>query len=220
MAESAIERALRRRKGLQDTVRDAMQQLAEVTKFIKTYSNYAAADDPMFTEGDTGSMGRAGTGMSQQVFEELLTIVIRDLRRPVHTSEIIAEFRERGHPIGGLNEVKAAWNRLWAAKKNGVIIAVDDLGYWFPDEPIPEDVDSPSKPPRGALSNPRRYAKKKRGAPPLLTPGRLRIAEAMLKAGRSMKDVAAELGGLSEQALYRHFPGGAKAVLQKEKDDN
>lgn len=175
MAETPINRAIRKRTELQGVIRDAMHELGEINKFIHMYSQYASPEElGLKVDAGEGPLGRAGSGMAQPVFEELVSMILREIGRPMQSGEVVEEFRRRGHPIGGLNEVKTAWNRLWEAKVRGSLVHLPPLGYWLPNEPLPENVAIPQrterkKPRTGIMRLPAR-----RGAPRRLTPERSR----------------------------------------------
>jgi superfamily II DNA or RNA helicase len=76
-------------------------------------------------------------GRVQEMFEKLALGVLRSVERPMKSGELIEEFRKRGHPIPG-NAVRTAWNRLWLARKRGVLINYPKLGYWLPGKPVSE----------------------------------------------------------------------------------
>ena len=215
MSDSALDNAIKERKELQEQIRLALERLGEIEKFLQMHRQFAMNDGSR-TESPAGeTFGRAGTGLSQAVFEMYVTKVLREMGRPLQSGEIVEEFQKRDHPVGGHNPVKQAWNRLWEAKVRNVLVHLPPYGYWLANEPIPEDVPIPEGP-RRRLSNPRRHVKSVRGRKPTLTKDVLDKARTMLLAGKTFQQVADELGGFSTNALYRYFPGGIKALKAEE----
>jgi DNA invertase Pin-like site-specific DNA recombinase len=133
------------------------------------------------------------------------------------SGELIKEFRKRGHPIHG-NEVRGAWNRLWTARKNGVLTHDPKLGYWISGEALSEEAKERAA--QAARAHPRRAGPslralskgKKKGPPPALTAKDVQRAERMLLAGKTRSEVAATLGGISQNTLAKYIPGGISGL--------
>ena len=144
--DSPLARALKRQKELQDTIKaateaikGAMQELEKLRQFTDLYRSFSTEREPL-DKGASDSLpitspvstklrGRAH-GQTQAVFEALALDILRDVGRPMKSAEFIEEFRKRGQPLGG-NEVRTAWNRLWQARKTGVLTHDGKLGYWI-----------------------------------------------------------------------------------------
>ena len=216
---SAITNALQRRKVLQEAIQKNMQDLEQVELFLKLHRQFTTSGEEGSADGEgPKSLGTTtGWGHAQDTFENLLRIVLRDVQRPLQSGEVVDEFRERGHPIGGANETKQAWNRLWTAKTRGVVAHMPKLGYWLADEPLPA----------GALSAPKPKRKRKTGGghnstgrpigrTPLLSERQLKQVEDWLVDGeKTIPEICAELGGISAGTIYNNFPGGRRALLKK-----
>jgi hypothetical protein len=159
-------------------------------------------------------------GRTQGMFEELALGVLRSVDRPMKSGELIEEFRKRGHPIPG-NAVRTAWNRLWTARKNGVLISCPRLGYWLPDKPLSEEAKQQAV--LAQRGRPRRRGPslrvlsrgKRKGPPPALTPRDVQRAEKLLLAGKTRVEVAVILGGISLNTLRKYIPGGITGLQAK-----
>jgi hypothetical protein len=218
-ALSALDRAIKERKELQDVIKTAMQKLEKIEQFLSMFRHYAAADGSTDREIVGPTINRGGHGKSQQMFEMLARTVMLDLKRPVRSPEIVEEFRKRGHPIGGVNEIKTAWNRLWSGKASGVFLHVPHHGYWPVDEPL-DVAGLPPRPkkPHGAPLNPNRGTPK--GRPKKLNPEQVAIAEEMLLAGKSGAEVGKIFGGLPPATIYSYFPGGVVALRRRQAEED
>ena len=137
-------------------------------------------------------------GQAQPVFESYVRSVLRDVRRPLRSPEIIEEFRKRGHPIGG-NETRTAWNRLWNAQNNGVLIQVPKYGYWLADEPVPPLPDKPQKHVRRGWGNSIKdtWAGRPPGPKKLLNEAQVKLAQEWRAAGKSLAQIGIDFGGIS-----------------------
>src|SRR5665213_1138304 len=140
-AETPISRAIKRRKELQDLIKDSMKELEKVDEFLRMFRAFSANDaeeiEGNVTKEPLYILGRAGMGQAQPVFEQYLRATLLDAQRPLTSLEVIDAFRERGHPIGG-NEGRTAMNRLWKAKASGMLTKIPKYGYWLADEPLPK----------------------------------------------------------------------------------
>ena len=216
---NAITNALQRRKSLQEAIQKNMQDLEQVELFLKLHRQFTTSSEEASADIESPkSLGTTtGWGHAQETFENLLRMVLRDVQRPLQSGEVVDEFRTRGHAIGGANETKQAWNRLWSAKKRGVLVHMPKLGYWLADEPLPA----------GALSAPKPTRKRKAGGghnktgrpigrTPMLSEKQLKQVEEWLVAGdKTITEICAELGGISAGTIYNNFPGGRRALLEK-----
>lgn len=236
-AESALYRAIRRREELESLIKEAMQELDKIEQFVRTYREFADFQAPVIKGPSSISAPAAPSpdakgipprknpwGQAQPVFERLVRTVLRDIGRPMRSPEIIAEFQKRGHPIGG-NETRTAWNRLWNAQKNKVLIQVPRYGYWLADEPVPPLPEKPQKHVKRGWGNSIR--KEWLGRPPgrkkVLNDAQVKFAQELRASGKSYDQIAVELGGVSAGTvslyLRRLEKGGAgekaKAVKKK-----
>ena len=162
----------------------------------------------------------AAHGETQVVFQSLALDILRDVGRPMKSTEFIEEFRKRGHPLGG-NEVRTAWNRLWEGRKNGVLSYVPKLGYWIAGEPLSKEAE------KRALIAAKQTRRRKRDGPSLVALGRgkpkgppsaltaeqVAAAEKMLLAGQSLTEVAAFFG-VAIRTLALRLPGGGLGGLK------
>ena len=123
----------------------------------------------------------------------------------MRADEFIEAFKKRGHPIGG-NETKTAWNRLWAAKNNGVLINIPSRGYWLADEPIPE-FDGLTKRRRSKWGEgvKEKWKGKPVGRVALITEAHAKKMKEMFAEGKTVKQIALEMGGISTATVYTHL---------------
>lgn len=207
MADIALEAALKKRKELQDRIRAALDEIAKLEKYMQTHRELVSGVQDASEGAVAGeTFGRAGLGLTQDVFESFLVTVLRDLGRPLQSGEVVDEFKKRGHAIGGTNETKQAWNRLWEAKTRNIVVHLPPYGYWLANEPMPASVaipDEPRKRPR-AIGRASKLSKK-RGRPPILTPEMIALAKSMLLSGMRMKEVSERLGGVGVAMLRNRF---------------
>ncbi len=203
MADTALEAALRKRKELQDRIRADLDEVGRLEKWIQLTRELLSGVSDAASGGTVGeTFGRAGSGMAQEVFESFLVTVLREVGRPLQSGEVVDEFRSRGHPIGGTNETKQAWNRLWEAKTNNVVVHLPPYGYWLSNEPIPENVDmTEPKRKRHAF----RSLSTKRGRVSTITPEMVAKARVMILGGERISVVAKRFGEVSSQNLRYHF---------------
>ena len=123
------------------------------------------------------------------------------------STEFIEEFRKRGQALGG-NEVRTAWNRLWQARKAGVLTHDGKLGYWISGEPLSNDAKARAREAAKATRRPRSGPSLKsltmgnrKGPPNALTPEQASEAERLLLSGKSRKEVCELYGGISMATL-------------------
>jgi DNA-binding CsgD family transcriptional regulator len=152
------------------------------------------------------------------MFEQLLRATLHDARRPMKSPEIIEAFRKRGHPIRG-NETRTAWNRLWKAKANGMLITIPRFGYWLADEQLPDGaLDTP--PPKRKRLDPEvvrdiRGIGRKIGRQRLLTDSQVKLLERWLADGtKTRAEMARDLGGVSIATI-----GNYRTALLRKRDD-
>jgi hypothetical protein len=212
--DSPWAKALQRQKELQEivkaateTIKTAMQELEKLRQFTEMYRSLATDEKPVEKEASAGpkpvsSMLRgAAHGEMQTVFQSLALDILRDVGRPMKSTEFIEQFRKRGYPLGG-NEVRTAWNRLWEARTNGALTHMPKLGYWIAGEPLTKEAEE------RALITAQQTRWRKRDGPSLVTLGKgkpkgppralnaeqLAAAERLLLAGQTLKEVAALYG--------------------------
>ena len=115
-----------------------LRELGQLETFIglhRQFSTEESADSGDFTEP---GLGRAGHGMSQRVFVRLAVIAIRRAGHPLDSGAVVDWLRKMGQPVGGSHEVKTAYNRLWEAKRDGILVHVKDAGYWIAGVELPQ----------------------------------------------------------------------------------
>jgi hypothetical protein len=214
----AITNALQRRKSLQEAIRKYMQELEQIDLYLKMHRKFSASD----TE-DRGSIEASGTlgsttgwGHGQETFENFARIVLRDLQRPLQSGEIVEEFRRRGHPIGGANETKQAWNKLWAAKTRNVLVHVPKLGYWLADEPLPASALATPKPKRTRpVGTAHRATGRPIGRQRLLDDNALKKVDDWVASGMTIPEICRQLGGVSTGTFHSYFPEGIRGIRKR-----
>jgi hypothetical protein len=222
--------ALKRQKELQgtiraatDTIKAAMQELDRTRQFINMFRTFTPSSESGAGIGSSaqvvpGSIKLKGHahGQVQAVFEALALDILRDVGRPMKSTEFIEEFRKRGQPLGG-NEVRTAWNRLWQAKKAGSLTYEARFGYWIPDEPLTEEMKlnaiAAAKRNRGKAPSLRDTIGKRKGPPSALTPDQVKEAEHFLLSGKTRKEVC-ELFGISMVTLAAYVGRTADFVAR------
>jgi Helix-turn-helix domain of resolvase len=222
--DPALANALKQRKELRDVIRDALAKIEKIDNFLRMYRDLSTTgtvensatlkqEVPQFSHSQSDAWGRA-----QSIFEKFAVAALRDVGRPMKSGELIEEFQKRGHPIKG-NAVRTAWNRLWIARKKGVLTNDPKLGYWIAGEPLSEEAKqrAASEPRRKSLLPPDRNKGKRKGIAPILTPEQIEAGEKMLLAGKTRIEVAAALGGVSQATIRNYF--GSTAALQAKYPD-
>ena len=219
--ETPISRAIKRRKELQDAVKYHMKELEKIEEFLRMYRVLSDPEEgSQKASEDSGQyiFGGAAFGQTQKMFEQLLRATLHDARKPMQSPEIIEAFRKRGLPIGG-NETRTAWNRLWKAKANGMLITIPRYGYWLADEQLPDGaLDTP--PPKRKLLDPEvardiRGVGRKVGRQRLLTDSQVNLLEKWLAEGtKTRAEMARDLGGVSLATINNY----RVALLNKRED--
>lgn len=146
--------------------------------------------------------------------------ILRDVGRPMKSGEFIEEFRKRGQPLGG-NEVRTAWNRLWQARKAGLLTSDVNLGYWIAGEPLSEEAKQRAleagKRKRRRGPSLRSLTKGKRKGPPnALTPEDVSTIERLLLSGKTRKEIC-NLYGVGMATLARYV-GPTESFLARHPD--
>jgi hypothetical protein len=220
--DSPLAQALKKRKELQEKLKETIQSIEKIEEWLKTYRELSIGDADSKKEDSRSDVGLAGWGQAQQVFESLVVGVLRDVGRPMRSGELIDEFRKRGHPLKG-NDVRTAWNRLWNARKRDVLTSDRSLGYWIAGEPLTEQAQLSAaliarreRHPTATLRNQNKG--KKKGRARVLTDEQVDAGERMLLAGKSRLEVAAALGGVSQGTINAYFPGGIRGLKKKYPD--
>ncbi|HEY7616742.1 MAG TPA: hypothetical protein VH744_08065 [Terriglobales bacterium] len=213
---------IRQREELELKLKPAMQRLSQLEQFLVTYRSLVGrSPDIVAPIPERASLGRGGMGMAQPLFVRLAVMVLRDMKRPMQSGEFVDEFRKRGHEIGGENETKTAWNRLWQAKRDGHLVHHAALGYWLPNEPLPEGAEEKALAARAERrienrgKGRGRPKSKRRGARKLLTDAQIKIAEQWLASGKPVAEVCAELGGISAGTLWNNIPGRIRGARER-----
>jgi hypothetical protein len=222
--ESALTRALRERRELQDAIRIAAKKLEKVEQFIAMYRQYATGEEGLPELGGMLDKHAQASGwMGQETFGQLVRSLLMDMGRPMESPEIIEKFAERGHPLGRTNVVKQTWNKLWLEKRAGNLIHLPKLGYWLPNEPLTEEAKAKSVEARATrLRESRRNPSRKvpdrtgnpRGRRPTLSDEQLAMAEEWLMKGVRRSEVAKRLGVATPTVLYS-FPKGAENIRER-----
>lgn len=223
--DSALGKALQRRKELRETIENALQEIEKIEEFLKMYSSLSTGNfglNKQVQETPGGAPLRAGKGKTQSVFEMQVRTILRDVGRPMKSPEIIEEFRKRGNAIPG-NEIRTAWNRLWEAKVRGTLTSDPKLGYWIAGEPLSEKAKEEAliagKRRKSGVSAVIKAARgTKPGRDPLWGQEKIEAAERMLLAGKSRAEVAAALGGVSLGTLQKYIPGGIRGLQERHPD--
>lgn len=218
--DSPLDKALKRQKELQDTIKTAtdtikvaMQELEKLKQFIDLYRSFSTdiesvvkggSDSPQALAPASAKLKGHAHGQTQAVFEALALDILRDVGRPIKSPEFIEEFRKRGQPLGG-NEVRTAWNRLWQARKAGLLTHDVKLGYWIAGEPLSDEarvraLEAGKRKPRRGPSMQALTKGKPKGPPRALTPEQVQTIERLLLSGKTRKEVC-ELFGISMGTL-------------------
>ena len=224
--DAALGRALKRRKELQETIRRAVQELEKLEDWLKMYRDLSTdiSDNSKGAELSAPQLRSDAFAGAQALFENLVLSVLREAGRPMKSPEIVQEFRRRGHPLSG-NEIRTAWNRLWAAKAKGILTNEPGLGYWIAGEPLSDEakqkalVANKSRPKSGVAAIIKAARGTKKGRDPIWGADEVATAERMFLDGRSRAEVAAALGGVSQGMIQKHFPGGIQAFLKEKYPD-
>lgn len=198
----------------------SMHELAALDAY-RNLTRRFTFDDPD-ADGDRATtpatLGRAGHGLTQRVFERLALVAMRRRQQPLQSGGVVDELRRLGVPIGGTNEIKNAYNRLWEAKKRGVLQHFEGLGYWPQGIPLPQ---LPlAKPVRlreleriRPLTVRSRATGMPRGRKPTLTPADVERVRKLLLSNKTVREVSAQLG-VTDNCIYRYFPGGVDKLRE------
>lgn len=134
----AIQRALQRRRELEEEIR-------EIDLFLSLYEQFAghpvsvgamAASVVSDTSKPRRGRKRGGGGMSQEDFIALARDLLLEIGRPVNGPALLEKFHEKGRHIGGADEIKNLTTKIWRARDR--IIKIPGAGYWPVEVPCPE----------------------------------------------------------------------------------
>jgi hypothetical protein len=194
---------------------DLLKELAQIDRYLSAHRQFAIPDAEISSTVVDPTLGRAGGGQTQQVFEVLAKMVLREVGRPMQSGEIVEAFAARGFPIGGTNPTRTAWNRLWQAKVRGVLEHHEGHGYCLKGVPLTLalELDRPAR--RRRRNNSARSTGQPHGGKHLLSETQIAKAREWLASGKSLEEVRAELGGISHPGLLNYLPGGFKALRQQ-----
>jgi len=224
----SIAHAQKLRREHQAKLIEGLNELGRIDRYLTMNRQFAvAAGDgisPPISAVAEPTLGVAGQGYAQRIFQLLALMVLREVGRPMQSGEVVDAFAARGHALGGTNPGKTAWNRLWKAKTNGVLEQVADHGYWIKGEPLHADAlgaalaakEERRKRSRKRPLNIRRPGGR-RGPGPKLSPADIESGRRWILEGRSVEQVCADLGGIS-RASFRNYFGSAQALRQQYPD--
>jgi hypothetical protein len=219
--DDAYDQASQQRAVHQQKFLAGMKDLANIERFLAMHRQYtvaAGSDVPGAVVEPT--IGLLGSGYTQRVFEQLIRVVLTEAGRPMQAGEVLDALAERGLPVGGKNPTKAVWNRLSDAKTNGILEHIENIGYWLKGELLPPGAIDEAK-------RRRRIQRKRKRYPPARNtgnaPGRKHYlseadidrAHAWFRSGKSLSEVCANLGGITEGGLLNYFPGRLKALREQ-----
>jgi hypothetical protein len=223
LQDTPVSRAIQRRKELQDVIKASMKDIEKIDEFLRMWRHLSADADAVIKGVDDPSttlLGHAGRGQTQPMFEQYVREILREVGRPMQSSEIIKAFRDRGHPLGG-NETRTAWNRLWIAKGRGVLQNIPNYGYWLADEQVPASVLS--APPPKRKPNPKgkslrdSWVGKPKGRKRALSDGQIKTLEEWLTEGKKTQtEMARDLGGISVGTVNNYRKALIKRLAEEE----
>jgi hypothetical protein len=204
---------------------EGLNELGRIDRYLTMNRQFAvAAGDgisPPTSAATEPTLGVAGQGYAQRIFQLLALMVLREVGRPMQSGEVVDAFAARGHPLGGTNPGKTAWNRLWVAKTNGVLEQVAEHGYWIKGESLHAgalEAAVAAKEERRKRSRKRalniRRPGGRRGQAPKLSPADIESGRRWILEGRSVEQVCADLGGIS-RGSFRNYFGSAQALRQQ-----
>ncbi|WP_195930583.1 helix-turn-helix domain-containing protein [Hyphomicrobium album] len=169
------------------------------------------------------TLGRAGHGLTQRVFERLVLIAMRQRQRPLQSGDVVDELRRLGVPIGGINEIKNAYNKLWQAKKRGVLQHVEGQGYWIAGTPVPisnalQTVGGRALRRIRSIGMRSKRTGNPRGRQAAIRPADLERIRKMLLSNKTVREVSAMLD-VTTATIYKHFPGGVEKLREMYPDE-
>lgn len=218
--QAQIAPLMQQQKELQAKLQAQMKRIQDLDQMMATYRTLFTPADAEVpgTANEQTFLGRAGHGFTQDAFEQFVMMILRDAQRPMQSGEIVDEFRKRGNPIGGTNETKTAWNRLWQAKRDGKLAQHPGLGYWLPNQPVTPEIEAAAleaqeQRRREGRSKGRRVKRKvgRHGRSRILSDAQIKIAQEWLASGeKTVAEICAEFGGISHVTLTSATGGVGK----------
>ena len=202
-----------------------LSELGRIDRYLTMNRQFAvAAGDgisPPISAAAEPTLGVVGQGYAQRIFQLMVLMVLREVGRPMQSGEVVDAFAARGHPIGGTNPTRTAWNRLWEAKTNGLLEQVADHGYWIKGESLRAGAleaalaskEERRKRSRNRVRNVRRPGGR-HGRQPMLSPADIESGRRWILEGRPVAQVCADLGGIS-LGTFRNYFGSARALREK-----
>ena len=221
----SIAHAEKLRSEQQTKLLNGLSELARIDRYLTMHRQFAAAGDGIAQTSSVPepTLGVAGSGYTQRIFQLLALMVLREVGRPMQSGEVVDAFSKRRHPLGGTNPTRTAWNRLWQAKANGVLDHLPDHGYWINGEPLATGALEAAL----AAKGDRRKLKRKgpgqagrktggaHGRTRILSGAEIETARRWLLSGKSISEVCADLGGISTGTLRNYIPGGTRALREQ-----
>ena len=229
--QSALDRALLERKELLDAIKSATEKLEKIEQFLAMYRQLATGS-LLNTEKESSIRTAAGgaTHHAQKQFESVIRGLLLEHGRPMENPEIIEVLSERGLVPPSRSLQKHMYNKLWKAKKNGVLDHLPGQGYWVKGEQLSEEAaklaeqarfdrfrkqNEVQRRPRGQ-AKPRPWKGNNPYRPRQVTDEQLAIAEDWLLAGKmKQSEIAKELGGISASAVAYYFRGGVEGIIAR-----
>ena len=224
-APASVAHARKLRSEQQINLIEGLNELGRIDRYLTMNRQFAVAagdgTSPPISATAEPTLGVVGAGYAQRIFQLLVLIVLREAGRPMQSGEVVDAFAARGHPLGGTNPTRTAWNRLWEAKKNGLLEQVADHGYWIKGEPLNADALKAAL----AAKKDRRKRSRKRGSSvrrpggkhgrqPILSAADIESGRRWILEGRSVGQVCADLGGIS-RATFRNYFGSAQVLREQ-----
>ena len=219
----SVAHAQRLRSEHQAKLIEGLRELGRIDRYLTMNRQFAvAAGDgisPPVSAATEPTLGVGGQGgYAQRIFQLLVLMVLREVGRPMQSGEVVDAFAARGHPLGGSNPTRTAWNRLWEAKTNGLLGQVADHGYWIKGESLNAGAleaalaakEERRKRSRKRVRNVRRPGGR-HGRQPMLSPADIESGRRWILEGRPVAQVCADLGGISP-GTFRNYFGSARAL--------
>ena len=228
---TALDQALLERKELLETIKVATAKLEKIEQFLAMYRQFATGN---ILDVEKESQVRLAAGTSphhaQKQFESQVRALLLDTGRPMENPEIIEKLKARGMTIASRSLQKHVYNKLWKAKKNGVLDHFPGMGYWLKDEPLSEESAKAAEEARlerfrkqneverrpWGQAKGRPWKGQQQFRPRQLTDEQLATAEEWLLAGKMTRtEMAKELGGINVGTLAYYFKGGVQGILAR-----
>lgn len=229
--QSALDRALLERKELLEAIKSATEKLEKLEQFLAMYRQLATGTI-LNTEKESPIRMAVGTitHHAQAQFESTVRALLLEYGRPMENPEIIEVLSERGLLPPSRSLQKHMYNKLWKAKKAGVLVHLPSLGYWVKGELLSEEAtklaeqarnrrfhkqNSVQRRPRGQRK-PRPWQGNSPFRPRQVSDEQLAVAEDWVLAGKmTQTEIGKELGGISPSGVAYYFRGGAENILRR-----